>query len=217
MVFLTEISAGEWVIVFATLMGPILAVRAQKIVEAIREKRNLKTWVFTQMMATRQARLSPEHVRALNMIDIAFYGRRVFGLRLRSNAEQAVCTAWKEYFDALGPKEALETEEMLLARRDVAFYALLAALAKEVGYDFDLVQLKRGAYSPMAHGETEQEQNRVRKSVLDVLEGRRPLPMEVVRFPVNDDAVSAHQKMVAQLVAASDGGKINVQLSGQKS
>jgi cytochrome bd-type quinol oxidase subunit 1 len=69
----------DWLIVASTLLGPILAVQAQKWVEVFRERRGRKLWVVQQLMATRAARVSAEHVQALNMIDLVFYGVCVDG------------------------------------------------------------------------------------------------------------------------------------------
>jgi hypothetical protein len=66
-------TTSDWAIVSATLLGPILAVQAQKWLERWRDYRNRKMWVFQTLMATRAARLEAEHVRALNMIDLVFY------------------------------------------------------------------------------------------------------------------------------------------------
>ena len=63
-------------IIFATIAGPILAVQAQKWVErhrAIIERRNA---IFRVIMATRAAMLSPDHVEALNAIPVEFYGAK---------------------------------------------------------------------------------------------------------------------------------------------
>ena len=68
----------DWIIALATLLGPILAVQAQKWIEGVREQRTRKLRVFTQLMATRAARLSAEHVQAINMIDLVFYGSFIF-------------------------------------------------------------------------------------------------------------------------------------------
>jgi hypothetical protein len=62
----------DWSIIGATILGPILAVQAQKWVEIIRERRGRKLWIFHTLMATRAARTSTEHVQALNMIDLIF-------------------------------------------------------------------------------------------------------------------------------------------------
>ena len=97
------ITASDWAIVTATLLGPILAVQAQKTIERWRDIRRQKLWVFSTLMSTRAARLVPDHIRALNMIDLVFYGTRRFGMDRRSNSEQAVLNKWKEYLDELPP------------------------------------------------------------------------------------------------------------------
>jgi len=48
------------------------------------ERRNRKAWLFHSLMAPRAARVSPEHVQALNMIDLVFYGKRILGVNRRS-------------------------------------------------------------------------------------------------------------------------------------
>src|SRR6478609_140116 len=133
----------DWVMVFATLLGPILAVQAQKAVEKYRERRMRKERVFERLMATRAARLSPEHVQALNMIDLVFYG----GAK-RSKKEQAVLGAWKEYLDLLSEDFARMTEVQQQAhwsKADDLFVNLLEKMASDLGLAFDRVQLKKGA------------------------------------------------------------------------
>ncbi|WP_406935450.1 DUF6680 family protein [Acinetobacter seifertii] len=63
-------SASDLAIIFATLLGPILAIQIQKLIEKRNFAHTRKVVLFEQLMATRATRLSPEHVRALNMIDI---------------------------------------------------------------------------------------------------------------------------------------------------
>jgi hypothetical protein len=67
---------GELAIVFATLLGPVLAVQAQKWIERAREKTQRKIAIFRTLMATRATFLSPAHVEALNAIPIEFYGNK---------------------------------------------------------------------------------------------------------------------------------------------
>ena len=68
--------------VIVTLISPVVAVQVQKFIKRYTDRKTLKIDIFKQLMATRSqnARLSNEHVRALNMIDIAFYGRVRKGL-----------------------------------------------------------------------------------------------------------------------------------------
>jgi hypothetical protein len=55
----------------------------------------------------------------------------------------------------------------------------------DAGYDFDEVQIKKGAYYPMGLGNVEQEQHSVRRGILDVLAGRRRIPVGIFedKFP----------------------------------
>ncbi len=68
---------GESLLVVSTLLGPVLAVQAQKWVERARAKADLRMWIFSTLLATRATKVAPEHVRALNMIELAFYGPRI--------------------------------------------------------------------------------------------------------------------------------------------
>ena len=60
-------------------------------------------------------------------------------------------------------------------------------------YDFDEVYLKRGAYYPKYFMDTEQEQNTLRKQLLEVLAGNRRLPVGIFeqKFP---EPVDVHPK-----------------------
>ena len=91
----------DWAIVFATLFGPIFAVQVQKRIEILRERRQRKLLVFATLMTTRGARVSPDHVRALNMIDTVFDGGTLFGIRRVKKSDKAVLDAWHQYLDHL--------------------------------------------------------------------------------------------------------------------
>lgn len=180
------VRTGEWLTILAALLGPILAVQAQKWVERSRARTDAKERVFRSLMATRAARLSSEHVQALNMITIAFYGSRIFGVRLQTKTEKAVSTAWRAYFDTLAADtdELSENQkEMRFADRDEKFIAMLAAIAAEQGFEFDTVELKRSTYSPLHHGTMEAEAEMIRTGLAKVLSNERAIPMYVVNLP----------------------------------
>lgn len=159
----------------AVIVGPVLAVQAQKWIEMFREKRGRKHWVFQTLMATRAARTSMEHVQALNMIDLVFYGK---GQR-RSTKEQEVINCWKEYHDHLQTPSG-DNDRLWFSRCDELFFQLLYAMAEDVGYSFDRVLLRKGAYSPQAHGILENENQASRRLLLELLAGNRAIKMEVV-------------------------------------
>lgn len=210
---LADLTAREWVMVAATVAGPILAVQAQKWIERIRERRQRKQQLFQQLMATRAARLSAEHVQALNMIDLVFYGSHFFGIHRRSKTERAVIETWREYHDHLGTQYPEGGGPAWNARLEELFTNLLFAIATDVRFKFDRVQLKKGVYSPQAHGELEREQIAARKLALEVLGGKRAIKMDVASFPVDEDALKAQTAVSTALVAALEGkGALNVSI-----
>ena len=174
---------NEIIMVIAILVGPILAVQAQKYLDSLRESRNRKLNVFHTLMSTRATRLSIEHVGALNMIDIEFYGRKIFGKRFQSEGEKKVTNAWKVYNDHLNNRADEARIEAWVDRSDDLFTSLLYAMSQYLGYDFDEVQLRRDCYRPIAHGDIELEQQKLRQGFVEVLEGRKSFPMAVTYLP----------------------------------
>lgn len=202
----------EWVIVAATLLGPILAVQAQKLVEGFREARSRKIRLFESLMATRGSRLAPEHVRALNMIDLVFYGERTIGVLRRTSKEQRILDSWKEYLDHLNNKSPDESIENWVAQGFELFTNLLYAMAQDIGYKFDRVQLKRGAYTPIAHGELEQQESELRKATLSLVSGQHALKMNVVGFPVDQEALAANKAAIQNVGTALASGVLKVEV-----
>lgn len=180
------IRAGEWLTIMAALAGPILAVQAQKIVEASRAKRAERDWVFRTLMATRAARLSIEHVRALNMIDMAFYGFKLWGFHYQRPAAKAVSRDWKAYFDSLRTDMTDYTQDQhqrLTDARDDKFTDLLSSMAIAQNYDFDKVHLRRSMYNPQLHADIDTDQRIIREGLARVLSGQSTIKMDVVNFP----------------------------------
>jgi hypothetical protein len=206
----------EWAVIAATLIGPILAVQAQKFLEMMRERRNRKIVLFERLMATRAARVSAEHVRALNMIDLVFYGERVFGMQRRSASEQQILDAWREYHDHLNTKADDGQLPLWAAKGDELFTNLLFAISKDVGYKFDRVQLKRGAYSPVAHEELEAQQAELRHAALSLITGKHALKMNVVGFPIDQEALAANKAAIQNVGKALESGVLSVNVVGEK-
>jgi hypothetical protein len=163
-------------IVFATILGPVLAVQAQKYLERHRDQKRAKDAIFRTLMATRASRLSADHVQALNGIELAFYHRRKFLWDRRK--EKKVLEAWKAYHDHLNDKSYHPARIPEWTTRQIdLFIDLLHEMAVCLGYDFDKTQIKNSWYSPQAHGTVEEELNLIRSSLAEVLTGKRSLPV----------------------------------------
>jgi hypothetical protein len=126
-------------------------------------------------MATRAYTVSWDHVVALNRIDLEF--------DKGDNNEKAVIEAWKAYLDLLCDK-SIPPEQWSVKRIDL-FVELLHKMAQVLDYDFDKTHIKNSSYSPEAHGNIEEEQKALRTGLIEVLAGKRSIPMTVVNWPQN--------------------------------
>jgi hypothetical protein len=159
--------------ILATAVSPLIAVQVTRRLDDRNETRGRKLQVFKTLMATRAQTLSPAHVQALNSIDLEF--------NAKVKSEKAVLDVWQQYLDHLGNK-ALDTSIWHSKRVDL-LVDLMHAMATSLGYDFNKTQIKNGTYSPIAHGRMEEEQEAFRRMMLELLEGKRVLPMFVTNLP----------------------------------
>jgi len=170
------------VVVIAIIVGPILAIQVQKFIERITLKRQAKEAIFKTLMSTRGTRLSLNHVQALNMIDLEFYGKQ--------EKNKNVVDMWRLYLDQLStcPRDIEASDyntklDAWNAKSSDAFHDMLFVMATTLGYKFDKVLLKRGAYRPTGYGETENEQILIRRGLAHILLGSRSIPIHIVEAP----------------------------------
>ena len=173
-------TTSDCMMIIAVILGPVIAVQLQKFIERWREVNGRKLAIFKALMATRATPVSLDHVQALNMIDLEFYGTK-------SN-DKAVTEAWKNYLDHLnnGPKDfdspSFNTRIDAWSSKNSDYLAdLLYAMAQDLGYKFDKVQLKRGAYYPQGHVDIEQEQTMLRRGIAEIVLGKKALPISVIQ------------------------------------
>ncbi len=118
-------------------------------------------------MANRASRLSAPWVQSLNAIETEFYGNT------------KVIEAWRVIVDHLYSAEANDSAQVDRWNEKLGDLVneLLFEMGKSLGYHFDKVTLKRNAYYPRGWGEIELEQHAIRKKFLEVLDGKRRLPV----------------------------------------
>ncbi|HUW83635.1 MAG TPA: DUF6680 family protein [Phycisphaerae bacterium] len=186
--------------IVAILVAPFLAVFAQRQIDLWRERRQRKLWVFKTLMATRGRTLSPEHVQALNMIELEF----------QKPSEKPILLAWKEYHDHLNsyPREGENQKERAAVwtqRTDQLLATLLIAMGKTCGYEFDTVQIRKGVYSPQGHATAEFELQVVRRLVMEWLAGNRSV--SVLMVPKDEEAAKQGQSLMEGISGIIDGQK----------
>lgn len=168
-----DISISNWLIVLATLLSPVIAVQVTRFLDERNEVRGRKLSIFKTLMATRAYTISWAHVEALNRIDLEFVKGK--------KKEKAVVEAWKEYHDLLS-NDKLSAEQWA-AKRIELLVELLHKMAIVLDYDFDKTHIKNSSYAPRIHSDTEAQQESIRKGVIEVLAGNRPLPMVITNLP----------------------------------
>lgn len=184
--------ASDWVIAGATLLGPILAVQAQKWIERSRSAKERRLSIFRTLMATRAANLSPVHVEALNAVPIEFY------------SDKAVMDEWETYYTHLcsGP-----INDVWIATRLDLFIKLLVIIGRRVGYRFNVAQMHR-IYSPTAHEKIEQDHEAIRRGAAAFFKGEVALPLRIVEVPANPEGA----QLMAKVASAYSDGAMKVVL-----
>ena len=166
----------KWAVVFATVMGPILAVQIQRIVSQRGEARQRKLWLFRSLMNTRVGTLTVEHVNALNAVPLEFH------------RDKAIMQSWRTYLDHLNHQNAaLETWGV---RRVELYTDLLEKMAKTLNYGFDPLQLKNEIYAPRGHFEIENDQEVIRRGVAALMKGETALPLDVRSIAQDPEAAA---------------------------
>jgi hypothetical protein len=186
MQFVSNIDTKDWLMIAATILGPILAVQAQKAIERWRSRREARLRIFYVLMANRATQLAPEHVQALNQIDLEFLPSPFWVAPLQQKKDKEVLSAWALYSQALNRDLENATEAQFVAWRDKCdelFYDLLHKISLSLGFQFDKAHLSKGAYHPRGHFHRERFQHMVLEGAAKVLTGQQSLKMDVVAFP----------------------------------
>ena len=169
-----SIKATDVAIIFTTVVGPILAVWAAEWRQKQKAASDRREWVFRTLMTTRGAKLSPDHVAAINHIEFAFPksqhrevddARALYRKHLRSpdsvSVELAIRQAW-------------------FNRANELFAEMLYRMATALGVPFPKSEITEESYHPDAFALTETELNEIRGLLLQVLKKGRPLNIRVV-------------------------------------
>jgi len=162
-------SLESWLTIAAIIIGPIAALFIQRSLDERRAKKDRRVRIFHALMSNRASRLSPGWVQALNGIETEFFG------------ETKVIEAWRLMVDHLNTPSGNDAAQNARWTETLIDHAndMLHEMAESLGYHFDKVTIKRNAYYPSGWGEIEVEQHALRKKLLELLDGKRKLPMAV--------------------------------------
>lgn len=159
--------------IFAIVWGPIKAVDIARKREDEREEERRKRQIFTVLMRTRRMYMHVDHVAALNVIQVEFA------------KEPQVIQTYKAYIRNLSeaaPQPGPEFDRFTQSRSDL-FFDLLYEIAKVLKVDMDKRDLERLAYLPNGWIDEDGEMRAFRRGMIEVLDGRRPIPIDQFKAP----------------------------------
>ncbi|NQY12631.1 MAG: hypothetical protein HRT81_02075 [Henriciella sp.] len=158
----------------AIIIGPIAAVRITREIDDRRAATARKMEIFRALMKTRRERLAYEHVAALNLVEVEFYGI------------EPVINAYSQYIERLYEKAPSDPAENsnFWNKRGEDFAEMLKHMGEHLGYNFDKMDLNRLSYSP-AGWENDATLNRNNQHLLnELLSGRRTLAVTDTKLPL---------------------------------
>ena len=164
---------NDWLVVTATLLSPLIALQVSELISRRRQVREEQFRVFKTLMSTRASNLDPRHVESLNLIDVVFHSS--------SKKEIEIRRLWKQYLHHLSDRNY--PKDSWGAKRVELLVELLHSMASFLGYDFDKTHITTQCYYPDGYGDLENEQGAIRRSLAEILSGKRPLPMWVTNLP----------------------------------
>lgn len=152
----------------ATCLGPVLAVALTLGFTYWREtsgaKYNRRLAVFRILMAARRVGISPEHVNALNLVEVDFHGCA------------AVEAEWKVYknhlHDDTKPEDAAwrNKKEKLLATP-------LFEIAKVLKFNIPVMEIFEGGYAPSGWEYRDMRYTEALEYINELREGKKILPL----------------------------------------
>ncbi|WP_186059704.1 DUF6680 family protein [Burkholderia gladioli] len=166
---------SDFVIAFATLAGPIIAIQLQKYLDRRGERTRRQIEIYRALMMSRMTPNSPPHVNALNAVPLEFHDNT------------AVMDRWRDFLMHLNVRAEGEQLEAWGQRRVTLFVELLKAMGEGLRYEFRDAELQAHAYLPNWQVEMLNEQELVRKGLVDLIAGKASLPMKVTEFPTDPE------------------------------
>jgi hypothetical protein len=189
----------EALTLLAILLAPLLAFSAQWALQFFREKRERKIWIFRTLMSTRATILSPDHVKALNLIDLEFGGD--------AKKDRDVRDAWHTYHNHLLTARTDDTAKQALWDKEAKdlLNRILFSMSNRLGFGFEYSQIQKGGYVPDYYSLAEIDQFFIRKGLLSVLTGQAPLKMDVQSFPMDDKVLEAQKRQLELSIEYLEG------------
>ena len=169
--------------IVAIVCGPIFAVLTTRFIDNVHAKKQRRVEIFRILMSTRRLILSPQHVQALNLVEIEF--------RDQPNVLRAFAT----YLQHLSrPRRATETSaetQLWISEKDKLLAKLLHSIGSALGYSYEQFEIFEGGYTPQGWAEDEYQVKAIKYYLLEILQNNRALPITQLVKPSGNNLFPA--------------------------
>jgi len=180
-------------IVFATILGPILAVWASEIRQQRRQLRERKEWVFRTLMSTRGAKLRSDHVEAINNIEFAFPRKSCISVE----DARSLYRKHLRHPDSISQDQA--TSQAWARKLNDLFAELLFQMSLDLKVPFSKSEITEESYHPDAYIFEELMSKQIKMLALEVLKNERSIKVEPILTRENMKELYIGQHIFSQL------------------
>jgi hypothetical protein len=181
---------SDWLSLLAIVLGPLFGVALAHHLQDRAFAQGRRMDIFRTLMRTRRTPMYPEHVGALNLVEIEFA------------KDNNVISAWRNLFKHLGTQHPRRPDEVvevgadqqeagardhryglrLYLERQSLLAKLLDAMAKALDFKIDQLEIFEGGYTPQGWSQIEDDQTAIRRFAAQLAAGQRALPIAVLDY-----------------------------------
>ncbi len=183
-----NVDLNSIITIVVILIGPFVGIWGNGILDRQREQKARKMDIFRTLMRTRNARLSSDHVGAINLVEIEFV------------KHQKVIEKWTELRKHYGETHAKKPneendpdlyDERLNKERVELLTEMLSSMAEVLDFKVEQLRILKGSYYPQGHADMELAQFIIRDYAVGLAFGKRNVPVEIINLPNNSDSTDS--------------------------
>jgi DNA-binding XRE family transcriptional regulator len=164
------LSFSEWILVFATISGPVAAVFVTIWRDRKHKDFDRKYAILKSLVTSRRQPLSYEYVYSLNLVQIEF----IDNTNVLDNFRALV----EKYANIPTKDESFKAWEDDTEKRKID---LIRSICRSLKIKIDGSDIFFNSYIPVAWQNSEDQQERLKVALLDLLNGRAVLPVTIVQ------------------------------------
>tara|TARA_B100001123_G_C15155429_1_gene965271 strand:- start:330 stop:929 length:600 start_codon:yes stop_codon:yes gene_type:complete len=189
---------ADWLNLIVILIGPLIGVFLGARIQISTSKKDRKLNIYRTLMKTRKEQIHPEHVGALNLIEVEFHGNKKIIKSYHDYLKNLSIDFDKlinEGTQHLHDQEAVQAEmsrinDKLTLERQSLLSDLLSKISVDLSIPVNKEDILRGAYTPIGLQYVQNDQMIIRQYFKDLYNGHRVVPVSIIEYTGEADKKS---------------------------